>query len=116
MPHVHLDLYDNWLLPHIGGVPPSWRVGHAWARAGDDVYVFGGTGSTWRRYGAVSSVTKVDEDDDAGWSSLAYLNDLHGLALRTSETHYPSHHAPDLQASGRGCSSGCRRVMPYCMR
>ena len=82
LPRVHLDLYDNWVRPHLGGVPPSWRVGHAWARAGDEVYLFGGTGSTWRKYGAVTSVTPTDEDDNAGWTSLAYLNDLHGLTLR----------------------------------
>ena len=69
LPRVHLDLYDNWVRPHLGGVPPSWRVGHAWARAGDEVYLFGGTGSTWRKYGAVTSVTPTDEDDNAGWTS-----------------------------------------------
>ena len=47
-PPVRFEYYDNWIVPRLGGAPPSPRVLHASALAGSRWWLFGGLASVFR--------------------------------------------------------------------
>lgn len=113
------EYYDNWRQLLVGGVPPSLRAGHAVARVGRSLWLFGGEGNTRTRGGgwATSRASPVgrgalngevydgghtggaaQRDETAASRGLFSLhNDLHELRTGIhTEGYYPSLHALDV--------------------
>ena len=81
------DYEDNWHSPEITGTAPARRHGHASARVGSLVYLFGG------------------EDGDL-FGGDGFLRDLYALNLDTMTDFYPSATARDLTWQHLGITAG----------
>ena len=84
---VGFALFDNWISPRVGGVPPSPRAFAASATLGRVLYVFGGWGATLR--------------PGAGWvdgaeGDFARLPDMYALNTDAMTRWHPTRTAPDL--------------------